>query len=337
MAGEADAAAHGDAVHHRHERLFVAGDAGVQPVLVAPEGLGEAGARRCRRGARRSPPAHRPRSPSPVSSTAAMPGSAANWSRAASIAPDHAVGQGVQRLRPVEADAPERADALDDHVGHQRPPSQRAGDDHPHDLVGAFQDLVDAQVADDLLDAVLGEVAVAAVELQRLVGDLEGGVGDVALGHGAELASRPAPWRRARRPRGAGRCAATSSSVAMSASRNCSAWKSESFGPKARRSRHVGEGLVERRLRAAERAGGDVEAPAVEARPWRSGSPRPRRRGGWPTGHAAAVEAHGAGRLGVPAHLALVGAEGEAGRALLDHDRRDALRPRRSPVRAMTR
>ena len=33
------------------------------------------------------------------------------------------------------------------------------------------EDLVHPQVADDLLDAVLLEVAVAAVQLQRLVGD----------------------------------------------------------------------------------------------------------------------------------------------------------------------
>ena len=62
---------------------------------------------------------------------------------------------------------------------------QGAGGDDPHDLVGAFEDLVHAQVADQLLDAEVGEVAVAAEELQRAVGDLEGGVGDEALGHRA--------------------------------------------------------------------------------------------------------------------------------------------------------
>ena len=43
------------------------------------------------------------------------------------------------------------------------------------------------QIADDLLQPVLGEIAVAAVQLQRLIGDVEAGVGDVALRHRAQL------------------------------------------------------------------------------------------------------------------------------------------------------
>ena len=42
--------------------------------------------------------------------------------------------------------------------------------------------------------------------------------------------------------------------------------------------------------------------------------------------HAAILEDHGARRLGVPAHLALVGAELEAGRPALDQKGRDAAR-----------
>ena len=53
-------------------------------------------------------------------------------------------------------------------------PDEVARHDHPHDLVRALQDLVHAQVPDDLLDAVLGEIPVAAMELQRVVGDPEG-------------------------------------------------------------------------------------------------------------------------------------------------------------------
>src|SRR6185437_2702714 len=49
---------------------------------------------------------------------------------------------------------------------------QLARDDDAHDLVGAFQDLVHAQIAHQLLDAEVLEVAVAAVDLQRLVAHL---------------------------------------------------------------------------------------------------------------------------------------------------------------------
>ena len=49
-----------------------------------------------------------------------------------------------------------------------------------------------AEIAHDLLDAVVGEIAVAAEQLQRVVRHLEGGVGDEPLGHGAVLAWRPA-------------------------------------------------------------------------------------------------------------------------------------------------
>ena len=70
-------------------------------------------------------------------------------------------------------------------AAHARP-IESAGDNHAHDLVGAFENLMHAQIAHDLLEAVIGEIAVAAVHLQRLVGDIEAGVGDEALGHGAE-------------------------------------------------------------------------------------------------------------------------------------------------------
>src|SRR5215472_3118197 len=62
---------------------------------------------------------------------------------------------------------------------------QAAGDDHPHDLVGAFEDLVDAHVAQIALDREILQVAVAAKELQRLVADMKPGVGRQPLGHRA--------------------------------------------------------------------------------------------------------------------------------------------------------
>src|SRR5215212_195047 len=63
-------------------------------------------------------------------------------------------------------------------------PQQLAGNDHPHDLIGALQDAVHPEVAQHALDRMVLEVAVAAVELQGLVGDLKTGVGGEALGHG---------------------------------------------------------------------------------------------------------------------------------------------------------
>jgi hypothetical protein len=86
---------------------------------------------------------------------------------------------------------------------------------------------------------------------------------------------------------------------------------------------HVGQRLVERALRAAERTGRDIDAAAVE----------PGHRDleadaliAEPVGdrHAGILENHRAGRLRVPAHLALVGAERQPRRVALDHQRRDA-------------
>ena len=48
-----------------------------------------------------------------------------------------------------------------------------AAEDLLHDLVGAAADRAEAGVADGALDPVLAHVAVAAVDLQALVGDLE--------------------------------------------------------------------------------------------------------------------------------------------------------------------
>src|SRR3954452_21799913 len=60
---------------------------------------------------------------------------------------------------------------------------QGARDDEAHDFVGAFEDLVHPEIAHQLLDAVIMQIAVAAEQLQSIVGDVEAGVGDEALGH----------------------------------------------------------------------------------------------------------------------------------------------------------
>src|SRR3954469_11172504 len=52
-----------------------------------------------------------------------------------------------------------------------------------HDLVGAAAHGTEASVADRSLDPVLAHVAVAAVDLQAVVGDLDAGTLRVELGH----------------------------------------------------------------------------------------------------------------------------------------------------------
>src|SRR6195952_2333595 len=72
--------------------------------------------------------------------------------------------------------------------GSPRPSGFSPADDHPHDFVGSLEDSMHPQIADDLLQPVLAQVPVAAVELQRLIGDRVAVVRDVPLGHRAEFA-----------------------------------------------------------------------------------------------------------------------------------------------------
>src|SRR5690348_9934430 len=69
-------------------------------------------------------------------------------------------------------------------------PQQVAGDDDAHDLVGAFEDLVHPHVAQIALDREVLEITVAAVQLQRLVGDTEAGIGGEVLAACALLRSK---------------------------------------------------------------------------------------------------------------------------------------------------
>src|SRR5260370_27656849 len=63
--------------------------------------------------------------------------------------------------------------ARDDRVRCISPHQKPARNDHPHDLVGAFEDLMNAQVAQIALDGKVLQVAVAAMQLQRFIDDLE--------------------------------------------------------------------------------------------------------------------------------------------------------------------
>ncbi|MNE14333.1 hypothetical protein D3C80_1072090 [compost metagenome] len=163
------------------------------------------------------------------------------------------------------------------------------------------------------------------MQLQRLIGDLEAGVGRQALGH--------------RAPFGLFRVAGVDG---PGAAQHHQAGRLQ-IGRHVRQLElgvlELADGLAEllagrdvvlRRLQRqtgpAQRAGGDVQAPAVqaghgvfEARAFLAHQIGDR--------HAAVVEADHGGRLGVPAHLLLIGAEGKAGRSRLDHQGRNALRP----------
>src|SRR6266849_1961838 len=65
-------------------------------------------------------------------------------------------------------------------------PAHIPAHDQPHHLVGAFQDLVHAQVAQYALDRVIAQIAVAAVELQAAIDHIEAGIGREPLRHGGE-------------------------------------------------------------------------------------------------------------------------------------------------------
>src|SRR5436190_14407773 len=151
-----------------------------------------------------SPPAQKPRSPSPVISTAAICGSNSKSSSAADMMRTISsvrllIAFGLfRRMRPNRP-------ALSTRTGSSRifvfsaltstscqlPRSFLADEcprhNHSHDLIGSFQDLMDPQIAHDLLDPVFRQIAVAAMQLERLISDIKADVGDEALGHGAEL------------------------------------------------------------------------------------------------------------------------------------------------------
>ena len=218
-------------------------------------------------------------------------------------------------------------------TSHRAGSEQLAADDDAHDLVRALEDLVHAQVAHDLLDAVVVQVAVAAVQLQRLVRDAESGVGRESLRHGALHRGirsllvegvRGIPHQRPRR---------------VQLGRHVGEREDDGLLLGERLAErvalvHVAQCPVERELRAAERAGGDVDAAAVEAghRDLEALAQDAEQSG---CRHPHLVEDHLARRLGVPAHLLLVGAEREAG-GIAGHEERGDSACAGSPVRAMT-
>src|SRR5690606_5148259 len=153
-----------------------------------------------------SPPAQNPRPSAWSISTASIPGSSRHSSSAAEIAshiavvsacsafgrssemwptaPSRRIRTSLVMVLPCRVRwQPARASAKVAILWSRRPgfrgslPQQVPPNDQPHDLVGALEDRVHAQVAPEALDRVVHQVAVAAVELERAVGDGAAGVG----------------------------------------------------------------------------------------------------------------------------------------------------------------
>ena len=161
------------------------------------------------------------------------------------------------------------------------------------------------------------------MDLQGVVGDLEGGVGDEAFGHGA-----PAGGVRRFAIEAGG------SLIQHQAGRLQFRFHVGEFElgvlevgdglAELLALFRIGDRLVEGELGAAERAGGDVEPAAIkachgEAEAVALFADAIGRR------HTHAIENDLAGRLGFPAHLALVGAKRKPRRILLDDEGGDAL------------
>src|ERR1700761_8400445 len=211
--------------------------------------------------------------------------------------------------------------------GRAEPCGLGPADDDPHDLVGALEDSMHPQVAHDLFQTILAQVAVATVQLQGLVGDIEARVGDVPLGHRAQLdlvgvvgvqRTGGPPQHHSRRLEVGGHVGEGEPNGGLV----------EQGSPERLPVADVGAGLVEGGLCTTERAGRDVDPAAVEAlhRDAEAGAlalgATQHRVGGNP--HA--LQNHLRGGLGMPAHLLLGGAETQSLGALFDDEGRDAAR-----------
>mmetsp|Transcript_14885 Transcript_14885/g.38194 ORF Transcript_14885/g.38194 Transcript_14885/m.38194 type:complete len:415 (+) Transcript_14885:66-1310(+) len=205
---------------------------------------------------------------------------------------------------------------------HRLQPVELARDDEPHDLVGALQDGVHAQVAQVALHVVLRQVAVAAQHLQRAVRDARAGVGGEALGHrGVQRGGgrarvqggRRAAHQQPRRLHLRGHVHQAERRVLERADRL------PELPPRLR----VAARGVEAELRAAQAAGGDVDAPAVQCSHGHlEALPLLAQAVGQRDAHAVADD--GGRGLRLPAHLLFVGAKAQPLRALLHDEGCDA-------------
>src|SRR6516164_11692456 len=212
-------------------------------------------------------------------------------------------------------------------ISHLR--RQQASCDHDsHDLVRPLEDLMDTQITEISLDGIFLGVAVTAVQLQRLVADLETGVGRKPFCHCAmHRRFRIARVERNRRapdhqPGGFEfRCHVGHAELKRLEFR-------QRF-PELLAHPEMRLGRFETRTRAAQRASTDIDAPAVkrlhrdlEAVALVSNEVAGR--------DAAIFEDHRGGWLAVPSQFLLLLAEGKAGRTLFDDDARNTTRTRSS-------
>src|SRR5690348_6051538 len=123
--------------------------------------------------ARTSPPAQKARPPAPRMRTAWICGSAPQARRSGSSVrymPSVSVLSAFGRLSVTRARPPRRSSRISSVTGLSSGIScpgsgaeQAARDDEAHDLVGPFEDLVNAQIAQVALDRVILDVAVTAM------------------------------------------------------------------------------------------------------------------------------------------------------------------------------
>src|SRR6266508_350416 len=137
-----------------------------------------------------------------------------------------------------------------------------AGYDHALDLRGALADLGQLRVAENALDGKLGDIAGAAMDLQRLGRRLHGDLGGKELGHGGGRLRGPS---RVLEGRGAEREESRGLDVGPDvrdhALQPVELGQRPAEGPPLL---HVAERLVERGLRDADAHGGHGDAAALE-------------------------------------------------------------------------
>src|SRR5262245_5985980 len=113
--------------------------------------------------ARMSPPAQKARSPSPRSTIALTAGScsqSSSWRQYARIIGRVSAFSAFGRFSVAMPIAPRRSNRMSEVMMLCRGRSillaqQAPRDDHPHDLVGAFEDAMDTQIAQVALDGIL--------------------------------------------------------------------------------------------------------------------------------------------------------------------------------------
>src|SRR5258708_17187953 len=164
----------------------------------------------------------------------------------------------------------------------------------------------------------VAQIAVAAVELQAAVDRVEAGMGRRPLGHGREPRGRAlAPIER--RGRSVEHQARRLELGCIVCDAEAERLEIREAGAELLALLHIGDSALEAELRTAERAGRDIEAPAIEPahgdlEALSFGADAVRNR------DAARLQDHHGGRLRMPAEVFLLRAEGAPGGAVRDQE-----------------